>query len=185
VSALTLARRTAGFPPWPRPRPRAAMSAFTASPAVPDLPLGLRESAQMRRPPPRSAMSGSRRFATFDQSGRTSPQGRYYLFTAGRTNGRYLRETDLWTLDFSLGYMPVTASPLHSRSELFARVPICSRSAQSPVSCILVSLGERFLSDAKSINTLKSRFLNLGSEVQVLSGTPISTQLKVDGDAPE
>jgi integrase len=35
----------------------------------------------------------------------------------------------------------------------------------------------------KSINTLKSRFLNLGSEVQVLSGAPFYRQIAVDGCA--
>jgi hypothetical protein len=47
------------------------------------------------------------------------------------------------TIDFSLGYTPVTASPLHSCSELFAPVSIRSRSAQSPLSCILLNLSER------------------------------------------
>jgi hypothetical protein len=47
-----------------------------------------------------------------------------------------------WTVDFSLGYTPVTASPLRSCSGLSTPIRIRSRSAQSPLSCILLSPSE-------------------------------------------
>jgi hypothetical protein len=48
----------------------------------------------------------------------------------------------LGRLDFSLGYTPVTASLLRAISKQFIPVRVRSRSAPSPVSCILVSLSE-------------------------------------------
>jgi hypothetical protein len=83
------------------------------------------------------------------------------------------------------GYRPVTGSPLRFRSRQRTPVLLRLRCAPTAVSRILVNQRERSRTPLNRFNISKSRFLNLGSEVQVLSGTPISAQFMIDRNARE
>jgi hypothetical protein len=94
-----------------------------------------------------------------------------------------------------VGYTPVTASPLHACPMQFTPVYVGSRTAPCPVSCTLANPSEFAWTAANCANTLKSRFLNLGSKgstpfrdakfslgKQCVSASPAEASLRWNGN---